>query len=96
MLFSKYRETAMAGYKHFDFLTQPVQSNNYLEVGVSVELRENFWMKSLAVVNMNELKHVGMQKLTCVLKEMHKCPESMIGFGQSVCVWRGEFLQFTR
>lgn len=34
-----------------------MQSNNYLEMGVSEEGIENFQIEFLASVNMNELKH---------------------------------------
>lgn len=29
---------------------------------------------------MNELRHMGMDKMICLLKEVHKCLESIIGF----------------
>lgn len=34
-----------------------MQSNNYLETGVSVECIENFQINLLVPINMNELKH---------------------------------------
>lgn len=29
---------------------------------------------------MNELRHMGMDKMICLLKEVHKCLENIIGF----------------
>lgn len=53
-----------------------MQSNNYLEMGVSEEGIENFQIEFLASVNMNELKHGHAEGDLFI----QRGPGSIIGF----------------